>query len=671
MSMGRKHTTKNEKQNSICGKLQRDISRLMGISILIIVLVLIVLNLYSTISSLKKDLSTLANVTADRISQELQVTASIVTELGCVSKLSDPDYTPEQKQEIIDQKVTTYGMVRGKMINPDGISEIDGTDYSERAYFKRAMQGETVISDPVFAKTDGTLSVIVSAPVWKDGIPDTEIAGVVFLVPQQDFLNNIADNIKVSKHSDCYMLSSTGVTIAHTDEQIALNQENTIELAKTDSSLKSIARIEERMIQGETGSGSYFYEGEMCLLAFAPIPNTDGWSVALDTRIMDFMGGAVISILISIVVAVIALTIGIRTAKTIGVTIGNPISLCSERLRLLAKGDLHTPVPEIQTQDETRVLADATGMLVKNLENVIQDADNMLSSMANGNFVISTTNKEAYVGDFHGLLESMQKLNNRLSETLRNVQGAVGQVNLGSVQLAGSATALAEGAMDQAGAIQELQATITTIATTVEENAGALGHTYQKVKEYSGQAVTSGNAMKSLTSAMDRINETSQQISNIIGEIEDIAAQTNLLSLNASIEAARAGEAGKGFAVVADQIRKLADDSAQSAIHTRELIATSLREIELGNQITDKTYESLMKVVDGMEILAEESQKVMENSKTQAAAMEQIEQGINQISQVVQSNSATAEETSATSQELSAQASSVNGMVSAFQFDNH
>lgn len=331
---------------------------------------------------------------------------------------------------------------------------------------------------------------------------------------------------------------------------------------------------------------------------------------------------------------------------------------------------MHTPVPDIQTKDETRVLADAAHVLVKNLETVIQDADDMLGQMAGGNFAITAKNEASYVGDFHGLLESMRKLNRRLSGTLKNVQGAVEQVNIGSVQLAESATALAEGAMDQAGAIQELQATITTVASTVEENAGSLGDTFRQAKEYSGQAVTSGDEMKDLTAAMNRINETSQQISNIIGEIEDIAAQTNLLSLNASIEAARAGEAGRGFAVVADQIRKLADDSAQSAIHTRELIETSLREIEHGNQITDRTYESLMKVVEGMEILAEASQKAMENSHTQAEAMEQIEQAIDQISQVVQNNSATAEETSATSQELSAQATSVNEIVSAFRFNN-
>ena len=662
-----KELGKGKRATSIRNRLQFSISVLTGVTALTLALIMCIMNITNTLSNLEDEMMVMAEITGDRVSKELLATVRVVEELGLLESLSDESVSAEEKQEIINQRVDAYGMIRGKMINADGICEYDGTDYSDREYFQRSMQGETVIADPVFAKTDGVLSVIISAPVWQGGISGSEVVGVVFLLPSQNILNDIADSIKVSENGGCYMLSSSGVTIAHTDESIAEAQENTIELAQTDSSLRSIASLESKMIQGETGYGIYTYGGSTKILAYAPIPDTDGWSVALNAPIMDFMGPTIVSGLVAVAVAAVAIAIGIYTARKIGRTIGIPIEQCSSRLVLLAQGDLHSPVPEIHTQDETRVLAEATGSLVQSMRTLIQDADHLLGEMSRGNFAITADKENYYVGDFHGLMESMRKLNHRLNDTLKNIIETVEQVTLGANQMAETAQGLAEGATDQAGAIEELQATITNVTNIVEESAKSLGESYKLAKQYEQQAVTSGSEMKDLTQAMERINETSRQISDIIEEIEDIASQTNLLSLNAAIEAARAGEAGRGFAVVADQIRKLADDSAQSAIHTRQLIETSLQEIEKGNQITERTYQSLMKVVDGMEVLAQESQKSMENSNTQAEAMEQIEQGIDQISSVVQNNSATAQETSATSEELSAQATSMNDMVAAFK----
>ena len=172
---------------------------------------------------------------------------------------------------------------------------------------------------------------------------------------------------------------------------------------------------------------------------------------------------------------------------------------------------------------------------------------------------------------------------------------------------------------------------------------------------------------KHLNSAMERINDTSKQIANIIAEIEDIASQTNLLSLNASIEAARAGEAGRGFAVVADQIGKLASDSANSAVNTKKLIENSISEIENGNEITLKATTAIESVIDGIKMLASSTKEISELSVSQAEAMKQLEQGVEQISEVIQSNSAAAEETSATSEELSAQSDNLEQLVRQFQ----
>lgn len=372
-------------------------------------------------------------------------------------------------------------------------------------------------------------------------------------------------------------------------------------------------------------------------------------------------------IIICIVVIAGAVAFSTKIAVTTSNGIAKPLHKLSIRLDEFSNGDLSGEFPEINTEDEVAEIGMAVKHTADKINIIISDMEHMLSAMADGNFNIDSEQEDAYAGEFSGLLVGIRGMNDQLDTALREVDESAKMVAAGSVNLADAAQALAEGATDQAASVQELQASMDTITQGLEETVRKVDAAYEEAKLCAENAQRSRDEMRSMMEAMNKISETSKMIENIIGEIEDIASQTNLLSLNAAIEAARAGDAGKGFAVVADQIRNLAEQSSKSAVNTRKLIEESVREVEIGNETANRTAEVLEGVVVGIGKIADTSQILSRDTAEQALALEQATDGVARISEIVQSNSATAEESSATSEELSAQSTTMRELVGRFE----
>lgn len=652
---------------TIKGRITMSVLAMVSIPLLLLGIFTSVLNSHSTNSTLERNMRATVKVAAERVEWELTSYRNLAEDLGLIARLTNEDVDLEEKQKILDERIKINGLTRGNILDENGISIFSGEDFSDREYFKKAMGGESCVSEPLVSKTTGKISIIIAAPIWEEGVYGTKVVGVVYLVPEETFLNDIMAATNVSKNGSAYMLDKEGGVIAHENMELVEKNENSIQDAQTDSKLKSLAKLEQKMISGETGFGMYHYGGVKKIMGYTPVENSNGWSIAITAPLSDFNIETIVGIVLTIVIVIAAIAISVSVVKRLAEKIGTPIRQCAERLEGLAKGDLHTEIPQIESRNEIGTLVNASEVLLEEVGEIIGDIKYLLGEMSVNNFDVRSRATDYYVGDFEEILLAVRKINHSLSGTLGHIKESADQVGLGSSQMAESGQSLAEGATDQAASIQELLATVNNVAEQVERNTRNAISTSKKADQIGEQARASNEHILEMMNAMGKINETSGQISNIIQTIEEIADQTNLLSLNASIEAARAGEAGRGFAVVAGEIGHLANQSAEAVEDTRKLIEAAASEVEKGNVIAEQTAQALHSVIEGMAEIVRAVEEVADNSNEQNNSMKQINTAIEQISEVVQSNSAAAEESSATSEELSAQAIELNDMIEQFK----
>ena len=342
-----------------------------------------------------------------------------------------------------------------------------------------------------------------------------------------------------------------------------------------------------------------------------------------------------------------------------------PIEKVAEQMGYLAKGDFSEPLDLTEDESEVGQMVAAISFMKNNISNMIAEISRILGEMSNGDYQTEIT--QEYVGEFVRIKESIIDIGEAMRETLHTLRDVSEQIDAGSEQLACAAQDLAEGSTTQATQVSEVAEAISRMSRSMESNAAAAEESVA-IASNAGQVLVAGNEkMQELKTAIGEISKCSEEIGTIINAIEDIASQTNLLSLNAAIEAARAGEAGRGFAVVADQVKNLAEESAKAAGQTTELIQMTIDAVNKGIDIADATAANMVEVMGGAQDATEKMGQIAAMLKEEAANMQVINETVSSVSSVVDNNSATSEETAAVSEEQKAQVETMVQMMARFK----
>ncbi len=341
-----------------------------------------------------------------------------------------------------------------------------------------------------------------------------------------------------------------------------------------------------------------------------------------------------------------------------------PITKVSDQMVAMSEGNLHASFDMKEDDSEVGRMVTAIQFMKENLIKIIGEITNTLSQMGDGNYNISL--KQDYVGEFIAIKDSFYKISEEIRHTLQGLREMSDQIKTGSTQLSDAATNLAEASTAQATTVSNLTTLTENLYADMDKNSNEARECVE-IASKAGQTLLIGNQkMEELKEAISEISKCSEQIKAIIVVIEDIASQTNLLSLNAAIEAARAGEAGKGFAVVAEQVKKLAEESAKSAGETTKLIEVTAATVEKGILIADETALNISDVMEGAQTATQKMSRISELLEQNVQYMQQIDTDLGQILEVVDNNAATSEETAAISEEQNDQVEIMAGLMNKF-----
>ena len=542
-----------------------------------------------------------------------------------------------------------------RLMQSDGFVSEDGWDITGRGWYDCIETKEPILTEPYVDSSTGKMILSAASPVFDD--EDGSVLGAAGMDIAMDHMTQILSEYKIGRSGYILLLSGSGTFLYHPDSEFIQKNIKDVSISQNvaDAVTAKSSQFLKYTADGVTKYGFLQPAGDTGYLVLSSLPMTEYHSI---------LAAMVIALIIIFAAGIVLIAFSIRKSAA---KLTKPILELNHTAQQIAAGDLNVNL-QIASENEIGELGESIQKTVSRLKEYIiyiDETSDVLAQLADGKLSIDLKND--YAGEFQKIKTALLNISDSMNQVMSGINESSEHVSVGASELAAASQVLAEGAQEQATSVAQLTATSNTVADHVE-NSRTQAEASAKATAQAAAMIEQNQAkMKQMMNAMDKIQQTSQQVVGIIQTIEDIASQTNLLSLNAAIEAARAGEAGKGFAVVADEIGKLALESSKAANTTKELIEISIEEISKGNTIAQGAVNSLKESVDAVEHANEMIQKTAETAIVQAEKMEQLRTGIEEISHGIQDNSAASEETSATSDELASQAEILNKMVQKFE----
>ena len=568
---------------------------------------------------------------------------------------SDASATAENRRALLEEAAEIYELYTIALYDLNGqlVQGIEGAPENlDSSFFSLLKETDNLTTD---ASTifQGRLGITMGMPVKENGETILYVMGVY----KYDILNDVISSINLGKSGRAFMVNQEGLVTGHPDQSLALNKSSLIELSGGNG------EAVERVTTGETGATEFPVNGEKMLVAFSPIRGTQ-WSLVIQIPKSDYShfinGAMLISILATLAGLLISMLLILRFARSISY----PVKCVTDRMVALSNGDLHTDVLHVNTQDELEVMTQTLDATLVSINRYISDIQQVLSHVADGD--LRTGPQVDYKGDFELIRGSLHIITRSMNETLLGFRSAADRLTAMAEQLNGQSVQLHQASLEQNRSTEELVFEVTHVKEQLADVAKSSSQTRSQTEEISRRIQSANEQMSSLSNAMDDISDNARQITKIAKDIEDIAFQTNILSLNASVEAARAGAAGKGFAVVANEVKQLAAKSAEAAQSATEMVNNTKAIIQTGVVLTADTAGSLHAISDVSGQINTISDQLAAAVQGQELALTVMEERIATISAIADRNLQNAGETEQSSGSLAKEAEALQSQVQKF-----